>query len=77
MLVHVRAFGGWRAILPNGLRSEDIEVSECASVGDLLDMIGARPAEVQMLIVNGERVDRNHVLRAHDEVTIYSPIGGG
>ncbi|HEX4707652.1 MAG TPA: MoaD/ThiS family protein [Candidatus Udaeobacter sp.] len=66
-----------------GMRELDLELSERATVRDLLDEIYARfpalrPHDKSILVGAGvEFVDRNHALKPGDEIAIMPPVQGG
>lgn len=81
MKVRVQFYAQLRDLV--GMRELDIELSERATVRDLLDEIYARfpalrPHDKSILVGAGvEFVDRNHALKPGDEIAIMPPVQGG
>lgn len=81
MQVTVRYFALVREI--TGKRTEEREVPEGTSAGQLLDQITAEYPAVErlrrasMLMVNQEYVQPDHVLAGGDEVALIPPVSGG
>jgi molybdopterin converting factor small subunit len=58
--------------------------AEAETVGELLDVLGARYGPefervmgVGTVVVDGATVNREHVLRPDDEVALLPPVSGG
>jgi sulfur-carrier protein len=81
MKVRVQFYAQLRDLV--GMRELDLELSERATVRDLLDEIYARfpalrPHDKSILVGAGvEFVDRNHGLTPGDEIAIMPPVQGG
>lgn len=81
MTVRVLYFGILRERL--GRKSEDVECSEGASVGELLSALAERHSLFALgagslrVAVNREYVANDHRLQAGDEVAIIPPVAGG
>jgi MoaD family protein len=81
MKVRVQFYAQLRDLV--GMRELDLELSERATVRDLLDEIYARfpalrPHDKSILVGAGvEFVDRNHALKPGDEIAIMPPVQGG
>lgn len=78
MQVRVMAFGVLKDWL--GAAPADVELREGASVGDLLERLGARAPQVLRGIavsVNSEYASAAQVLREGDEVGLLPPVSGG
>jgi molybdopterin converting factor small subunit len=79
MNVAVVCFGAMRQYLPDsseGNRAQ-VGVTEGASVGDVVDALGAPRALVFSLLVDGVQADLDHVLHDGAEVTLMPPFAGG
>jgi len=77
--VKVRLF----AALRDAVGAARLEI-EAPTVGTLLDELSARYGpefdrimRVGTVVVNGETVGRDHVLRPDDEVALLPPVSGG
>jgi MoaE-MoaD fusion protein len=78
MQVRVMAFGVLKDWL--GVAPADVELCEGASVGDLLERLGARAPQVLRGIavsVNAEYAAAAQILREGDEVGLLPPVSGG
>ena len=64
---------------PRGTRRFDVEVSEGARVGDVLEAAGYTPEEARRIqvLVAGEAVTREAPASAGGILTLYLPVGGG
>ena len=81
MKIHVQFYAQLRDLI--GMREFDVDLSEGATVLELLDQIYAKqPAlrshDKSILIAAGlEFVDRNHKLKPGEEIAIMPPVQGG
>ena len=81
MKIHVHFYAQLRDLI--GVRELDVDLSEGATVRDLLEKIYAhQPAlrlhDKSILIGAGvEFVDRNHKLKPGEEIAIMPPLQGG
>jgi MoaD family protein len=81
MKIHVQFYAQLRDLI--GMRELEVDVSDGATVRELLDQIYARqPAlcshDNSILIGSGvEFVDRNHKLKPGEEIAIMPPVQGG
>lgn len=56
----------------------DLSLAEPIHLAQLLEKLGIPPAEVHMVVVNGELVEAGSaVLNPDDEVRLYPPADGG
>jgi molybdopterin converting factor small subunit len=55
----------------------EVEVSEGATLADLVGQLKVPPGEVKMVFVNGRIQPLDYELRPGDEVGIFPPVGGG
>jgi molybdopterin synthase sulfur carrier subunit len=55
----------------------EIELSEAASIKDLVDLMGIPTEETKISFVNGRIREMDWILKQGDEVGIFPPIGGG
>ncbi|MGH2787653.1 MAG: MoaD/ThiS family protein [Actinomycetota bacterium] len=79
MHVSVVCFGAMREYLPataGGNRAQ-VEVPEKASVGEVVDALGAPRSLVFSLLVDGVHADLSRVLHDGAEVTLMPPFAGG
>lgn len=81
MKIHVQFYAQLRDLI--GMRELDVQLSEGATVGELLEAIYARqsalrPYDKSILIGAGlEFVARNHKLKPGEEIAIMPPVQGG
>jgi len=81
MTLRVLYFGIVRERL--GRKSEDVECSDGATVGDLLALLAERYSLFALgagsirVAVNQEYAGKEHRLSANDEVAIIPPVAGG
>jgi molybdopterin converting factor small subunit len=79
MFVTIVCFGAMREYLPesaDGNRAR-IEISDDASLGDLVDTMGAPRRLVHSALVDGERTELSRPLHEGAEVTLMPPFAGG
>jgi len=79
MRVWVRLYATLRAYLPGAASGAKmtVELSEGATVGDLVKQLGLPSDEVKVTFVNGRARSPDWVLQPGDEVGVFPPIGGG
>lgn len=79
MVVSVICFGAMREYLPKTAESNRVQmnVQGGASVGDVVDALGAPRALVFSLLVDGVQADLEHLLHDGAEVTLMPPFAGG
>jgi molybdopterin synthase sulfur carrier subunit len=77
MHVSVVCFGAMREYLPAGGNRAQVEVPEMASVGEVVDALGAPRSLVFSLLVDGVQADLSRVLHDGAEVTLMPPFAGG
>ena len=79
MNVAVVCFGAMRDYLPEGARGNRAEMSLAtpATVGDLVDRLGAPRRLVFSLLVDGEQASLDALLTEGSEVTLMPPFAGG
>jgi molybdopterin converting factor small subunit len=79
-MVNVKLYAGLRKFAPDDNELGDFFQIELqgSTVSDLIKKLGIREAQVQIVMVNGERVMENdQILNEDDLVVIFPPIGGG
>lgn len=79
MRIEIVCFGAMREYLPDGSdgRSATLELAEGASVGDVVDTIGAPRRLVHAILVNEEPADLGRSLRDGDRLTLMPHYSGG
>lgn len=77
MRVKVKAFGSLYQWLPDDENKAYIELPDDAKVEDLITSLRIPKKEVWFAVVNGERAQDDQALSEGDEVSLYSPVGGG
>lgn len=79
MEVEVKLFGNLGKYLPDGgdRFSFRKEIQEDATVGQLLKELSLPEGTPVLIMVNGRQADASYVLRDRDEITLFSPAGGG
>jgi molybdopterin converting factor small subunit len=75
MKVSVRLRGNLRH--PGAPEIHVVEVDEGAMVGDLIGLLGLRPGEVWLVMLDGQLVDTDRPLQPGDELSLVPPVGGG
>lgn len=78
MRVTVTCFGAMRDYLPpDATGSTSLELSDGATVADVVDALGAPKDLVFAIMVDDERADLSHVLSGGATVTLMPPFTGG
>jgi molybdopterin converting factor small subunit len=79
VVVSVICFGAMREYLPSTAESNraQVDVPSGASVGDVVDTLGAPRALVFSVLVDGVHADLDHVLHDGAEITLMPPFAGG
>ena len=57
--------------------AEALEVPENASVAQVLECLKVRDWEIGFVLVNGERVTMETILKENDSLTLVAPLAGG
>jgi molybdopterin converting factor small subunit len=73
--VGVRLRGNLRP--PGGPEIQILEVDEGATVEDLIGLLGLRPGDVWLAMVDGQWVEADRPLQPGDELSLIPPVGGG
>lgn len=75
MQLQLKMMGSLKAKTPEG---GVLEVSDGASINDVLATLDIPATHVQMVMVNGKpQPNRDVALSADDDLTILAPVGGG
>lgn len=79
MKVSVTCFGAVRDYLPEGTAGNraEVELTEAATVADLVDRLGAPRRLIFSLLVDGTRAGMDAALQDGAEVTLMPPFSGG
>ena len=79
MQVEVKLFGNLGHYLPEGGNRFSFTKSfnEGSTVEHLLKELKLPEDKPVLVMVNGRRADNGHVLKDHDEVSLFSPAAGG
>jgi sulfur carrier protein ThiS len=76
MTVGVRIFGGLQRFT-RGVAELTLDMNPGATAWDVVIRLGIPDNEVWFAAVGGVRVPREHLLKDHDRVDIFAPVGGG
>ena len=76
MTVTVHMHGSLRRFMPEGRDRAPVPVAPGATVQALLAGLGAEQ-DTWLVAVNGEPVERDHVLAPGDVVDCFEPVAGG
>jgi molybdopterin converting factor small subunit len=78
MNVRIVCFGIMREYLPDPSRNEtSVEIPAGATVGDVIDALGAPRRLVHALLVNENRSDFDEKVAEGDEITLMPSFSGG
>jgi sulfur carrier protein ThiS len=76
LIIHVKTVGTLKS-LQEGAKLEALEVPEKASVSQVLEGLKIRDWEIGFVLVNGERVTMESILKENDNLTLVAPLAGG
>jgi len=76
LIIHVKTVGTLKS-LQEGTKLEALEVPEKASVSQVLERLKIQEWEVGFVLVNGERVTTESILKENDSLTLVAPLAGG
>jgi molybdopterin converting factor small subunit len=79
MLIEVKLYATLRryaAETPSGQPCM-VELTEGATLQELVDRLGIPPEETRVVFVNGRAQEMDYTLQPGDQVGIFPPIGGG
>jgi len=79
MIVKVKVFADLRQYIPElGLgESLDVSVGSGSTIKQLYEQLGIPENEIKLAFVNGLSREFDHVLSDNDEISFFSPVGGG
>ena len=77
MDVRVVGYGSLYRWLSSGERGESVTIKPGASIRELTESLGIPADEIWMVTVNGQKASLEKILQHHDEVRLFSPLGGG
>ena len=76
MIIHVKTVGTLKS-LQEGTKLEALEVPERASVSQVLERLKIQEWEIGFVLINGERVAMESILKENDSLTLVAPLAGG
>jgi sulfur carrier protein ThiS len=80
MIIEVKIFSSLSHYIPNSdrcLNGDKWDISEGATVAQVLEMLNLPEEEALILIINGHHVDRDRVLNEGDVLHVMPQIAGG
>lgn len=79
MVVKVKVFADLRQYIPElGLgESLAVNVESGTTIRQLFEQLGIPESEIKLAFVNGISLEFDHVLSVNDEISFFSPVGGG
>lgn len=80
MIVEVKVFASLRHYIPasdNRLEDNKWNISEGASVGQVLEMLNIPEEEARIFLINGRKVEKTKVLSEGDLLHIFPQMAGG
>jgi hypothetical protein len=76
MRIQVKTVGTLKA-LEEGPRIESLEVELGISVAEVMERLNFQDWEIGFIQINGQRADKESVLKENDELTLIAPLVGG
>jgi hypothetical protein len=77
MKVEIRLSGSLRALMQDRPAEQIIELVEPVSVQALMGRLNISPLLVMMVLVNGERREKNFMITEDAHVALIGPVAGG
>jgi len=80
MIITVKLFSTLRHHVPNSDRHLDQDkwnVTEGATVAQVLEMLSLPEKEATILLINGRKADRDKTLNEGDVLHVFPPMAGG
>ena len=76
MIIHVKTIGTIKS-LEKGIRPCSLEIARNVSVSQVIEHLNIQTWEIGFVLVNGNRVPRESILKDQDELTLVAPLAGG
>lgn len=76
-LVNITAYTSLKRLRGCENGSVSFEIATGTAVKDILDLLGAVPGEVGLIIVNGDKADSEKLVKDGDIIELYPVFGGG
>lgn len=80
MIIQVKIFSTLKHHVPNSdkrLDDDKWEVTEGATVSQVLDMLSLPEEEAKILLINGRHANRESILNEGDVLHVFPPMAGG
>lgn len=80
MIIKVKLFSTLRHHVPNSdrrLDGDEWDVTEGATVAQVLEMLSLPEKEATILLINGRKADRDKTLNEGDVLHVFPPMAGG
>jgi molybdopterin converting factor small subunit len=80
MIIKVKLFSTLRHHVPNSdrrLDGDEWDVTEGATVAQVLEMLNLPEKEATILLINGRKADRDKTLNEGDVLHVFPPMAGG
>jgi sulfur carrier protein ThiS len=76
MRIQVKTVGTLKT-LEEGTRIEILEVPQGSSVAGVIEKLQIQDWEIGFVQINGQRANKESVLKENDELTLIAPLVGG
>ena len=76
MIIHVKTFGTIKS-LEEGIKPFSLEVAQSTSVSQVIERLNIKDWEIGFVLINGNRVTKEFILKDQDELTLVAPLAGG
>jgi sulfur carrier protein ThiS len=76
LIIHVKTVGTIKS-LQERTRLEPLEVAQGTSVSQVIEHLNIKDWEVGFILINGNRVLKEAILKDQDELTLVAPLAGG
>lgn len=76
MIIHVKTIGTLQS-LEEGTKPFSLEAAQGTSVSQVIERLNIQDWEVGFVLINGNRVTKESILKDQDELTLVAPLAGG
>ncbi len=76
MIIHVKTVGTIKS-LEGGAKPFSLEVVQNTLVSQVIERLNIKDWEIGFVLINGNRVTKESILKDQDELTLVAPLAGG
>jgi hypothetical protein len=76
MIIHIKTVGTLKA-MEEGPRIETLEVEPGSSAAEVIEKLKYQDWEIGFIQINGQRANKESILKENDELILIAPLVGG